>query len=228
MKNRETTRATSDNKSQLIRSGHKPSASQFLKKHPALHAKLQRESVKQLIRQCAPYAGLVTIGFTRPYSDKFLIRSVNHILKRANEYVYGKSAFRSKKKCLRGLCFVEVGYKSYNLGGGIHFHILLLPDEIPPNEQFEASTIKDILLPFLRKAVPYIVDDKDRPITNMSCVDVTPYRKLGKLPGYLTKEFEKRGIEADGFWGVLSFDGIEGLDIPRNRKKRDRERGLIS
>ena len=62
-----------------------------------------------------------------------------------------------------------------------------------------------------------------RLVSNKKLVVISPIKRLGRLPKYLTKEFErdKSGVDAEGFIGYLSLDGIVGLDIPKDRKQRE-------
>lgn len=194
---------------------------------PALRSKMLRQKVEAMIAEHAPYAGLLTINFDWSYGDKFLLKSLNAMLKRLNESIFGKKAYRRGEACLNGYCFAEVCYDSDRITGNLHFHLLLLPGVTRSGERFDSDSIAGILQPLLAKVVDQLVDNtkQKRKITNMRSVDVTPYTGLGKLANYLTKEFKHRGAEAYEFWGVLGFHGVTGLNIPANRKCRDEALG---
>ena len=142
--------------------------------------------------------------------------------------LFGK-AFRKGTKCLSGLCFAEVCRKSKKLLGNLHFHILLSPVTISEGKTLDAESIRSILEPVLEKVVEKLTDEtpQKRRITNMRSVNIRPYKKRGRLAGYCTKEYERRGAEANDFWGMLDFHGVVGLNIPLNRKSSDAKRGLF-
>ena len=87
-----------------------------------------RKGWEELIAQCYPFACYLTVNFLRPYEDRFLIKSVNELLWRLNSELF-KRRFKNKRKCLRGICSVEI-CEGGNLDNRLHFHLLIQPNEL--------------------------------------------------------------------------------------------------
>jgi hypothetical protein len=168
----------------------------------------------ELIESAGPYSAMLTINFAHPYTDALVLSSMNEFLKRLNKKLFGRGVH--KGYYLRGLVSVEVCRDGGVLDGCLHFHFLF-----QPNAKLNSRNAESVLLPKVLKILKDLRDWKGRSISNQKLVKASPYTGIGTLPSYLTKESEHRGREATGFIGFLERDGITGLDIPPNRKKRD-------
>lgn len=176
-----------------------------------------RLRMRKFIRQQGPYACMVTVNFAHPYEDPFLLSSMNEFIKQLNRKVFARASKR-KGYYLDGICSVEVCRDGGVLHQRLHFHIL-----IKQSKKLNSENAEKVLMPRIDKILKKWTDPMGRLISNKKLVMISPIKRLGRLPKYLTKEYEKdkSGVDAEGYIGYLSLDGIVGLDIPKDRKKRE-------
>jgi hypothetical protein len=175
-----------------------------------------RQRSREIIDMHQDYACVLTVNFSHPYPDGFLCASMNELLKQLNRAIFGyRFRKRQKGQCLGGVCSTEVCMGMGRLDGCLHFHLL-----IRKFEKCDAKLSQDIFLTKVLKILESVKDNSGRSISDKSSVHLGEAWGPERWSNYFTKMSETYGAKAEGFIGLLDFEGIVGLDIPKDREKQ--------